>query len=223
MSKTSPNLARHRNPATGPQAIDSPHRRKPALTKGQLSRMRKKRKRNSVLYHEAVALAAELGVETGPKITSIPDILMMVFERTHALWLAAATAVDQLDADAAPGEPNSPWYKSLDEQGNWEYQPAKEIELERVLREELFDQGVRLSQLNIDDRAVRVQEIQLEILGAALSKAVARSNLTEDQRRELGGHLREELSLIEGTAKDHEPAGPNTGARSRAEANAVAG
>lgn len=172
------------------------------MTRGQLTRMEKRRKRNSVLYHEAVALAGDLGVETGPKITSIPDILMKVFERTHVLWLTIATAVDNLDADAQPGTKGSLWHKAIDEQGNWIYTPAKEVELERVLREELFDQGVRLSQLKIDDRAVRVEEVKLELLAKALDSAVKKAGIPEAKRREIGVALREELAVLEGSATE---------------------
>lgn len=186
----------------GPNAITSPNRRRPAMTKGQLSRMKKRRQRNRVLYHEAVALAADLGVETGERVSSIPDILMKVFERTHALWLTIATAVDNLDADAKPGAPNSLWHKALDEQGNWIYSPAKEVQLEQTLREELFDQGVRLSQLNIDSRAVRVEEVKLELLARALDNAVKQVGLPEKQRKELGAALRSELHVLEGTAEE---------------------
>jgi hypothetical protein len=107
-----------------------------------------------------------------------------------------------LDPDVPPGDPKSIWFTHRDEQGNLHWEPSKWIELERALREELFDQGIRMGALKIDERRVRIEEKQMEVLSRALATAVERAGLDEATRRRVGGFLREELAVIDGTATE---------------------
>jgi hypothetical protein len=162
----------------------------------------KRRRRNRMMYHEVIAAAEEVGIELGGSVRSLPDIVMTIFRRTHALWKHAASVVDQLDPDADPGLPDSIWTIRFDENGNRIVELSKWVEYETRLREEVFDQAMRMSHLKIDERMVRVEETQLAILQVAITKALAATQgMNEELRRELGRNLRSELSLIEGEAE----------------------
>lgn len=165
-------------------------------------RATKRRQRNRVLYQEVVATAADLGIELGSHITSIPEVVMRVFRRTHALWIHAATEVDRLDADAEPGTRDSLWTLRYDENGNRIVELSKWIQYEQALREELFEQAMQMSHLKLDERMVNIEERTLNLLGHALMAAAEASGLDEGQRRLLGSNLRHQLGLIEGTATE---------------------
>jgi hypothetical protein len=164
--------------------------------------MARRRHRNRVLYMEVVAASAELGIELGPEIKSIPDIVMKVFRRTHALWLHAASEVDRLDSDKRPGEPDSIWTLRYDENGNRIVELSKWVQYEQTLRNELFEQAMAMSHLKLDERLIAVEEATLAILGRALQAAMAKSDVPEDMRKVIGSNLRQELAVIDGSATE---------------------
>lgn len=217
-------------PLCMPNVISSPDQappkkqpggRRPTLTKGQIRRAKQRRMRNARHYHEALALAGELGIELGENPGQIPDVMERIFRRVHALWKFAASQVDLLDHTAAPGAKNSLWYRHYDDNGNVIYSPSKWVEMERALREELFEMGSRMTQLNIDTRHVMVEEKQLDLLSRALATAAAAAGLSDEQKRNLGSALRTELAVLEGRVSDEvtarqDPALPNPPAEKKA-------
>jgi hypothetical protein len=153
-----------------------------------------------VYYHDVIEAAGDMGIELGPEINSIPEIVMTVFRRTHALWLHAASEVDRLDPDKTPGLPGSLWTIRYDESGNRIVEQSKWILAEKALREELFDQAMRMSHLKLDERLVAVEEATLSLIAAALATAVSKADIPEDTQRAIGKYFREELQTIDGTA-----------------------
>lgn len=211
-------VANFRDQTLLPVQSTSPNRRRPSQTKGQIRQAKRRRRRNAKLYHEAVALAGDLGMELGKNPGTIPEVLEKVFRRTHALWAHAASQVDNLSSTANPGTKNSLWALKYDEQGNRIVEPSKWVMLETALREELFEQGARMTQLNLDARRVKIEETQLEMLSRALALAAKRANLSDEQQRDLGSALRTELAIIEGTTSELVPATTTTPAQPDAKA-----
>lgn len=176
-------------------------RRQP-LTLTQTNRQKTRRKRNKVMYAEAMRFAQQLGIELAPH-EPVTEILKKTFARTHALWQHAAAEVDMLDADAPAGKKDSIWTWRWDEQGNKLVEPQKWIKLEAELRTELFQQAAMMQKLNIDEAAVRVEQAKLDVLSQALRSAVKKAGVPEDMQRAIGAALRAELMTIEGTAHDN--------------------
>ena len=154
------------------------------------------------MYHEAVSLAADLGIELAAP-EPVADVMEKVFRRTHALWLHAATEVDRLDPDAPAGKPDSLWTYKFDENGNKIVEPSKWIQMESALRQELFEQAAVATKLNLDEAHVRIEGAKLELLARALSAAVKKADVPEDMQRRIGAALRQELATIEGTGTAH--------------------
>lgn len=167
-------------------------------TKSQVKRARKRRLRNRAMYHEAMSMAQDLGIELAAP-APVADVLEKVFRRTHALWQHAATEVDRLDPDAAPGAKDSLWTYRWDDVGNKIVEPSKWVQYENVLRQELFEQAAVAQKLNLDEARVRIEAAQLEILRNAIRNAAKAAKLPEDMQRKLGAALRSELAVIEGT------------------------
>jgi hypothetical protein len=174
----------------------------PTLTKKQTRRATRRRFRNKLLYMEVVNAAADLGIELGPEIKSIPDAVMTIFRRTHALWLHAASQVDRLDPEADPGVEDSLWTLRYDENGNRIIELSKWIQYEQALRSELFEQAMQMSHLKLDERMVQVEETTLAILGRALQAAMQKAQVPEDLRKTIGSNLRTELAIIDGNAEE---------------------
>ena len=179
--------------------------RQPALEQRRSKRAAARRRKNSKSYRNAVALANDLEISIAPTMP-IADVMELVFRRTHALWQFAAAEADKLDATKKDGTTNAIWQIQYDAQGNPLRVPHKWIEMERTLREELWEQATDLQSLNIDERRVRIEEAQMEILGRALSAAAKDAGLDSETQRALGSHLRQRLQElapppIEGTAR----------------------
>lgn len=179
--------------------------RSPALDPQRSRRAANRKKRNSKSYRAAVALANDLEITIAPPMP-IADVMELVYRRTHALWQFAASQADKLDATLPDGKANAIWQIQYDAQGNSLRVPHKWIEYERALREELWEQSTDLQSLNIDERRVRIEEAQMEILGRALTLAAQDAGLDAATQQTLGSHLRQRLTelappAIEGTAR----------------------
>lgn len=178
--------------------------RQKALSPQRSKRAMNRKKRNSKSYRAAVALANEFEVSIAPPMP-IADVMELVYRRTHALWQFAASQADQLDATLPDGKPGAIWQIQFDAQGNPLRVPNKWIEYERALREELWEQSTDLTSLDIDERRVRIEEAQMEILGRALTQAAKDTGLDQATQKLLGSNLRKHLAElspppIEGTA-----------------------
>lgn len=181
------------------------NRKKRVVSKRGLDRRRKQRELRKANMAEALAEAQSVGIALGEHPGTIYDVMEKVFIRTHALFMFTARKVDELDPNAKPTtnrDGDSLWWQSYDRQGNLVISPSKWPALEKTLREELFDQAIRMGALNIDERKVNIQQQILDILSRALSNAAAAAKLPEDQRRALGAALRAELEPFTATEPD---------------------
>lgn len=176
------------------------HRDKAIMNATSITEGRRKRKAYHAVMRDAQKKKIQLQFPSG-----LPDALDKIFRRTHALWHHAATVVDKLSTSAPPGAKNSIWTYKWDENGNKIVEPSKWVAYESALRKEVFEQAAIMQKLNIDEARVRIEQAQLDLLAQALKNAARKANLDDQQQRSLGAALREELSIIEGTAEEISP------------------
>lgn len=176
------------------------HKRTPP-TKLETAKSRKRRMRNREMYAEAMRFAEQLDI-TLASDDNVSNIIIKIIQRTHALWLHAASKTDELDPELKPGEPNSIFTYRFDEQGNKLIEPSKWVAYEKELRQELFSQVALAQKLNIDEAAVRVEAAKLDLLSRALRNSMKKAQVPDEMQRRIGSALREELTILEGTAHD---------------------
>lgn len=176
------------------------HKRTPP-TKLETAKSRKRRMRNREMYAEAMRFAEQLDITLAPD-DNVSNIIIKIIQRTHALWLHAASKTDELNPDLKPGEPGSIFTYRFDEQGNKLIEPSKWVAYEKELRQELFSQVALAQKLNIDEAAVRVEAAKLDLLSRALRNSMKKAQVPDEMQRRIGSALREELIVLEGTAHD---------------------
>lgn len=157
--------------------------------------------RNREMYAEAMRFAEQLDITLAPD-DNVSNIIIKIIQRTHALWLHAASKTDELNPDLKPGEPGSIFTYRFDEQGNKLIEPSKWVAYEKELRQELFSQVALAQKLNIDEAAVRVEAAKLDLLSRALRNSMKKAQVPDEMQRRIGSALREELIVLEGTAHD---------------------
>lgn len=160
----------------------------------------KKRRRNAMLMGEALELASTYDIPI-VKGNAVVDVLQQVLDRCMDHWRLACKEVDGLEVDER-------LVVRIDEQGNKLVEPHVWMQYEQTLRAELIDLGIRMGHLGVDERRVRVQEAQVELLGRAVLAAAHAIGLDVGKQRELGAALRTELERLE------DPSGtPNPGVK----------
>jgi hypothetical protein len=148
-----------------------------------------KRRRNAILLGEALELASTYDI-TVSKGNAVVDVLQTVLDRLMDKWRWVCKKVDMLDEDE--------WLvQRVDENGNRLVEPNVWIQYEQTLRAELIDLGIRMGHLGVDERRVRVQEAQVELLGRAVLAAAHAIGLPLDTQKQLGAALRDELIKLE--------------------------
>lgn len=162
--------------------------------KGDARERRKKRiarrqRREEMLWVEALDMAStyEIPITRG---NNIVDVLQTLLDRLMDQWKLVCKIVD--------GLPRKEWlFEAVDEQGNRVYTPNVWMQYEQSLRQELMDLSLRMGHLGVDERRVRVQEAQMELLGRALQAAAHNAGLSAGDQRKLGAALRVELAKLE--------------------------
>lgn len=152
-------------------------------------RKAKNKRRQSLLWGEALEIAKtyDIPVTTG---NSLVVVLQTVLDRLMDKWRMVCQRVDQL--------PQEEWLSSkVDAEGNVLVEPNIWIQYEATLRAELADLALRMGHLGVDERKVRVQEAQIELLGRAVAAATRRAGLDPETTRTVGQYLREELAAAD--------------------------
>lgn len=167
-------------------------------TKDHNKRVATKRRRNAMLLGEALEIASTYDIAV-VKGNSVVDVLQQVLDRCMDHWRLACKEVDSLEMDER-------LVVRIDEQGNRLVEPHIWIQYEQGLRAELTDLGIRMGHLGVDERRVRVQEAQVELLGRAVLAAAHAIGLDVGQQRQLGAALREELVKLEDPSGAANPA-----------------
>jgi hypothetical protein len=157
-----------------------------------------KRRRNAQLLGEALDIASTYDIAI-VKGNAVVDVLQTVLDRLMDKWRWVCKTVDALDMDEVLVE-------RIDEQGNRLVEPNVWIQYESTLRAELMDLGIRMGHLGVDERRVRVQEAQVELLGRAVLAAAHAIGLDMGQQRQLGAALRVELEKLEDPSGAPNPA-----------------
>jgi hypothetical protein len=182
------------NPVPTQQAVKGLRQKDPQ------KRTKAKQRRNAMLMAEALEIASTYDIAVN-KGNAVIDVLQTVLDRAMDLWRLACKEVDKLSMDER-------LVQRIDENGNRLVEPHIWIQYEGSLRAELIDLGIRMGHLGVDERRVRVQEAQVELLGRAVLAAAHAIGLPAEQQRELGAALRDELIKLE------EPTGaPNPAVR----------
>lgn len=152
-------------------------------------RVATRRRRNAMLMAEALDIAKTYDIPVS-KGNNVVNVLQTVLDRAMDLWRFVCMEVDKLD--------KTEWMVSrVDAEGNTLVEPNVWIQYEGNLRAELMDLALRMGHLGIDDRKVRVQEAQVELLGRAVRDACHDIDLPPDIQRQLGAALRVRLEAIE--------------------------
>jgi hypothetical protein len=151
-----------------------------------------------MLLGEALEIASTYDIAI-TKGNSVVDVLQLVLDRAMDLWRLACKEVDKLGMDERLVE-------RTDENGNHLVEPHIWIQYEATLRAELMDLGIRMGHLGVDERRVRVQEAQVELLGRAVLAAAHAIGLPMETQRELGAALRDELVKLEDPSGAANPA-----------------
>lgn len=157
-----------------------------------------KRRRNAMLLGEALEIAStyDIAIVTG---NAVVDVLQQVLDRCMDHWRLACKEVDGLEMDER-------LVVRIDEQGNRLVEPHIWIQYEQMLRAELTDLAIRMGHLGVDERRVRVQEAQIELLGRAVLAAAHFIGLDVNQQKQLGAALRDELMKLEDPSGAENPA-----------------
>lgn len=158
-------------------------------TKDKTKRQNAKRRRNAILLGEALDIAKTYDIAI-TKGNVVVDVLQTVLDRCMDHWRLACKEVDSLSMDERLVE-------RIDEQGNRLVETHIWMQYEASLRAELMDLGIRMGHLGVDERRVRVQEAQVELLGRAVLAAAHAIGLPLDTQKQLGAALREELEKLE--------------------------
>jgi hypothetical protein len=172
---------------------------KPLTRKQQAAR--KVRKRS---LQQAIELAkdAELNLNRPRRPVSTTEIMDELTLRVHDLWLWVQNHTNEIN------EPDF-WIKGRDYNGNIYVEPEKWFQLERSLREELFEMTRQMTALDIDERRIRVEELQLSVLGRALQAALRDANVDAQTQKVIGARLRQHIAAIEGSITvEPNPDGP---------------
>jgi hypothetical protein len=167
-------------------------------TKDKQRRTATKRRRNAMLLGEALEIASTYDIAI-TKGNAVVDVLQTVLDRAMDIWRLACKEVDKLDMDDRLVE-------RIDENGNRLVEPHVWIQYELTLRAELADLAIRMGHLGVDERRVRVQEAQVELLGRAVLAAAHAIGLPIDQQKQLGAALRTELEKLEDPSGAANPA-----------------
>lgn len=167
-------------------------------TKDKQRRTNAARRRNTILLGEALDIASTYDIAI-VKGNSVVDVLQTVLDRCMDHWRLACKEVDSLDMKERLVE-------RIDEQGNHLVEPHIWLQYEANLRAELMDLGIRMGHLGVDERRVRVQEAQVELLGRAVLAAAHAIGLDVGVQKQLGAALREELVKLEDPSGAANPA-----------------
>jgi hypothetical protein len=147
---------------------------------------------------EAMRLASEHRIPTSfdKASPSLPRLLDEVLNRTIDIWRWAATQADKVPEAEF-------WVEGFDSDENKITEPNKWFQLEAAARDEAFTMLSTMTSLDIDDRRVKVEEFQLEVLGRALRAAARDAGLSQEQQTALGIELRRHIAIIEGHDPNH--------------------
>lgn len=173
-------------------------------TKDKQRRTNAKRRRNAILLGEALDIAKNYDIAI-TKGNAVVDVLQTVLDRLMDKWRWVCKTVDALEMSEVLVE-------RIDEQGNRLVEPNVWIQYEQTLRAELIDLGIRMGHLGVDERRVRVQEAQIELLGRAVLAAAHAIGLDMGVQRQLGAALREEIIKMESPSGVPNPAMKQEGA-----------
>jgi len=123
------------------------------------------------------------------------EIAGKVIDRTATLWVYVGSQVDKLIPGVGKNtsEINREYMTSYDANGNAVIGVNYLIAREDTLRGELFGYVSRAAQLGIADRAVRVREAQMSLIGHAMKEACHEIGLSQDQQALLAQALQKSL------------------------------
>lgn len=124
---------------------------------------------------------------------SMESMLEDLRNRAYALWRYAAAEVDALPEDEF-------WVRKVDAQFNVVVEPNKWVQYEAACRAELEDLGVKLIGLGLEERRVRIEEAEAEVVTKFLDAVLDGLNLTEAQQQALPVAIDRALPVIEGRA-----------------------
>jgi hypothetical protein len=154
-------------------------------------------RRNKKLFGEIQHMRATKDIALPPS-KSMEEMLDEVRRRAYALWRYAAYEVDQL-------HPDDFWVQKFDAQGNILVEPHKWIQYEEACRAELEELGLKLIGLGLEERRVRIEEAEAQVVTQFLDMVLDRLNLTEKQQQALPEAIDTALPILEGHAVEKKP------------------
>lgn len=160
------------------------------------------RLKNKRLLGELADMRARVAPhETPPRSTE--QMLDDLRHRAYAMWRFAAAEVDRL-------HPDDFWAKRYDAQGNIIVEPHRWIQYEAACRAELEELGIKLIGLGLEERRVRLEEAQHDVVLHWFDGILGALNLTETQLDALPGALDAAAPILEGRAHELKPARPES-------------
>jgi hypothetical protein len=121
----------------------------------------------------------------------------------------ALRLVDQL-------HPDDFWVQKWDAHGNVLVEPHKWVQFEAAARAELEELGIKLVGLGLEERRIRIEEAQTEVLVKWFDAVLGQLNLSEDQLDALPGALDAAHPILEGSAREISPSQDENAAEKKA-------